>query len=72
MPPVPCAVAIFFMYGETSANETSFTPRLWIAGLGSQYTNHLLRPDDFDTLAARFYDVKNPRYKRAQIQLCPS
>ncbi|THZ94360.1 hypothetical protein D6C82_08337 [Aureobasidium pullulans] len=52
------------MHKTTSANEMTSTPRLWITGMGSQYPAHLLRPDDFDAFAARFYDVGNLGIRR--------
>jgi hypothetical protein len=37
-------------------------PNLWIAGLGSQYAEHGLLPDQLEEFASRFYDVEAPGY----------
>lgn len=46
-------------YGKRSVPDVHQEPGLWIAGLGTQYPRHLLRPESLEAFAERFYDSDN-------------
>jgi hypothetical protein len=46
--------------------QDHLAPELWIVGIGSQYPEHRVSPQDLDSLAEKHYDVRSEGYGNAQ------